>query len=886
MIEIGRKYVVTLKKGVDCLHFEHEMTRDGQCHDCVPDRCVHISNPKPASLRSTEYVLSPDEAELLKKHPDVLAVELDHGVLFKQTNAQQHNFFPRVRNKSNWETNWGLRRVNLEQHEGDFQNSNYDYVLDGTGVDIIIQDNGVYYNHPEFLDFDGNSRFNNIDWYAETGTPGTMPVGHYSFPKYHGTHVAGIAAGLNYGWAKNAQIYSIRFDLMPTGDEFDLIRLWHEQKPVDPVTGVKRPTIVNASWGYSWFWPGSNSNEPDSSITNIHYRGTDNPNATPGPEFKFSDRSDRHPFQYSVIDAACQDMIDAGVIFVAAAGNSAYLHDVPGGQDYNNHYTSSQGWPSSDPIYQAGEPIYYNRPGSPTASNAIITGNIYNETRLGDRPAASSERGPAVNIWAPGSDITSCGSPDANSDFSIMLMGLTTPYRDQTNYSTLTISGTSMAAPQVTGLLALFLQLNPQATQDDCLNFLLEKASRPTVEDSGTDDQTDTSSLLGSAPNMLYNPFAAKDVMKINPTNNEASYSLSVSEPILSELQQTITTITLSTTGLTTGERVPYSIDRIEEFDILEPLTGEFVLDENGESTITITATDDRQDDGKKTGRIRLTNRAAVAYFIIDNSSATLVSSSIVEMTGFDSDGAVIEGTSFGMKLEATGMMGMEWDFQIKWAFIAGPANGADIQPYRQGTNPSYHSFNDIIVPVGVNPYINLSWNVIDEGNDFFNESGEYFVLEIRDNRFGPDNWQHVVYQETHTILQPPTASWIYDIDGGQVDANGHYIQPTNFDVIFSAVDDDGNPAPELAPAGTELWYRSTGQASSGSDFTGFVNTGRIVVNNNNGNITVPVTIQPGNSGELGPETAIIYVWKSSSMSGPPDLQVTFIIAPYGATTV
>jgi hypothetical protein len=883
MIEIGKKYIVTLKKGVDCVHFEHEMIREGECHDCVPDRCVHISNPKPASLRSTEYVLSPDEAELLKKHPDVLAVEEDTGVLFKDVFARQFNYFNRQPNQNNWDTNWGLRRTNIESHESYNQGAAYDYVLDGTGVDIIIQDNGVYYDHPEFLDFDGNSRFNDIDWYAETGMPGTMPVGHYSSPKYHGTHVAGISAGLNYGFAKNAQIYSIRFDLMPTGDEFDLVRLWHEQKPIDPVTGVKRPTIVNASWGYSWYWPGWYTD--GNYITNINFRGVDHPNVDPGPEYMFSPYT-RHPFQFAAIDAACQDMIDAGVIFVAAAGNSKYKHDVPGGQDYNNYYTAGLGWPDpTDPIYQAGEPIYYNRPGSPSATNAIITGNISSILTNDNEeiPSSSSERGPAVNIWAPGTEITSCGSPDADGDLGIIINGLNGKYRDQSQFSTLTISGTSMASPQVTGILALFLQLNPRATQDDCLKFLLEKASKPVLSDSGTDNASDSRSLLGSAPNVLYNPFAAKDVMRINYDEASlTSYLLEIDNASLQELSETSSTVTLTTTGVQPGTEVSYTIDNISDSDIKEPTTGKFVINDQGVSTITVTANKDMENDGEKVGTIRLNNNEASVFFTINNDSFTNVSASIVELTGVNSDGSVYEGSTINMRLEADNMIGMDYDFQIRWAFIGGSADGADIQPYLGMYNWSYHSFNDIIVPVGTAPYIELQWQVADD-NQY--EGTETITLEIRDNRLGDGNWDSLLYRDTLAILPKPVPGWVATFSGGQVDSNGHYIQPTNFTITLTATNPvTGEPDPTMAPPGTRVWYKSQGNAQPGSDFSGMSSQGSLTVNNNNGTISIPISINPGS--ETYPETVQIFLFDNSNYAYPVIDQFVFNIAPNGATPV
>ena len=47
---------------------------------------------------------------------------------------------------------------------------------------------------------------------------------------------------------------------------FDVIKGWHNNKPIDPETGYKRPTVVNMSWGYGY--------STGSTPTGGSYRGT------------------------------------------------------------------------------------------------------------------------------------------------------------------------------------------------------------------------------------------------------------------------------------------------------------------------------------------------------------------------------------------------------------------------------------------------------------------------------------------------------------------------------------------------------------------------------------------------------------------------------------
>ncbi len=150
----------------------------------------------------------------------------------------------------------------------------YNYSMNGKGVDVIIQDTGVDYKHPDFRDQNGNSRVQTINWFhssaigpatsayrTSNGSLCAMPSGFYKDFSGHGTHVAGTVAGRQFGWAKEASIYSMKIlsphagcPTMPLYDSYDLMRLWHRNKPIDPETGYKRPTVINASWGWSFYY--------------------------------------------------------------------------------------------------------------------------------------------------------------------------------------------------------------------------------------------------------------------------------------------------------------------------------------------------------------------------------------------------------------------------------------------------------------------------------------------------------------------------------------------------------------------------------------------------------------------------------------------------------
>jgi hypothetical protein len=494
-----KEYIVSLKKDVDYDAFWSQIENTSDADGFVPSRRVEIVNNRDLSLRSCHYALTDDEAALLRQDPRVAAVAPPAPADLRAHMAVQTGNFSRASGANANYVNWALRRCVLDSLEATVGDS-YSYCVDGTGVDVVIQDNGVVSGHPEWQDKDGASRFQDgFDWYAAAGVPGTMPAGHYGDVGDHGSHVAGIVAGKTYGWAKNARIYSIRYDAFATeSDCFDLVKAWHLAKPVDPKTGVRRPTILNASWGYRWFY---NNGGYGGTIVERTYRGI--PTVASGLSSSSGMVNTSHNFTYGPADVDQEELTDAGVICVRAAGNYYHKIDVPGGLDWDNHYKFSTDWALGS--VPAGDPIYYHRGGSPWSLDTIIVSNVDSATHVSgsEQLASSSERGPGVFISAPGTNITSATN-------SVGFAGANSTYPANSAYKIARISGTSMAAPQVTGMLALFLQVNPTANVDQCKAWLSSIASKTDkLYSTGLDnDYTNTRSLMGQSNKFLFSPYA------------------------------------------------------------------------------------------------------------------------------------------------------------------------------------------------------------------------------------------------------------------------------------------------------------------------------------------------------------------------------------------
>lgn len=508
-------YNVILHKGVDYQSFWDDMeSSDDGGKLYIPNRRVDSPNLRPNSPRQTWYTLSEDEVTTLKNDDRVMEVEIPpefRDDIFIEPRLIQDGNFSKTTSDSGEYINWGLvRHMTKEDPYGasDIISKNYTYNLDGSNVDIVIQDSGVQFDHPEFKGSDGVERTVTIDWYSLSGITGTQNSNHDRDLDGHGTHVAGIAAGKNHGVAKNANVYFLKVNGLEgssdgsTGisitDCFDVIKGWHANKSINSETGVINPTVVNMSWGYGSYFD---------SVTSLTYRGTSysDSNTTGNATYRQTNyglvNNSGSPnsnyvcnVRIASTDTDVEELIDAGVHVTIAAGNRGNKVDVVGGTDYDNFVVTNVGT------------RYYHRGSSPYSDRAILVGNLDSSLNAAtngdgsnkDQKALSSECGPGVDVYAAGSNVMSCTSnTNRFSDAA---------YYFDNNYRQCNIGGTSMAAPQVAGIAALLLQQNPSALPDSLKESIQGLAGIETLYTSSADnDWNDRRSLLGGEPRILFN---------------------------------------------------------------------------------------------------------------------------------------------------------------------------------------------------------------------------------------------------------------------------------------------------------------------------------------------------------------------------------------------
>jgi len=513
-----QEYIVTLHNKEDLDDFYNDMeTPGGNLY--IPDRAVDLQLRRTIS-RNTHYMLTPEEAIQITNDPRVMSVEPRAlaDIITRSGYKIEDATFSKYTIENASHTNWGLLRHLEENNRTGWGSDNIGEIVDsititasGKNVDVVIVDGHMDPAHPEFAvnpDGTGGSRVNQFNWFSLTDAIGAGDNGTYTYTPYvdgsdaeytadndHGCHVAGTVAGNTQGWARDANIYNINpYATNPAGNVssllWDYIRQWHNTKPINPETGRRNPTITNHSYGSTIRW-----NDGDfGPIERVTYRSV---LFNPGRSLTVAEMNDRGiytndttpsiPYYSTSRFADIQDAIDDGIIVVASAGNDSWKTVTSSDQDYNNNYYAEY----------LGVLYFWSglhRGSSPGAAvNAINVGAL---SRLQDeRKADFSNCGDKVDVYAAGQAII--------SSVQSTVFGFTQLDPRDNNYRLVKIQGTSMASPQVCGMVACLAETDPNITNAEAKQWIIDNATIGQMADSGADDATDVTSLQGSANRIL-----------------------------------------------------------------------------------------------------------------------------------------------------------------------------------------------------------------------------------------------------------------------------------------------------------------------------------------------------------------------------------------------
>jgi hypothetical protein len=504
-----KEYVITVRdwNDVDPIYDQMEAVSGSKY---IPDRRVEVVKEKPIS-RSTHYLMTDEEAQVLKQDPRILDVDIPTyqkpGVKLLPCFEQYSNRWDKSFPGTLADKNWALPRCTI-RHVANWGSDNapaaeatVNIGAEGRNVDVIVADGHVDANHPELVTTvpGGPPRVTLFNWLSLNPQVIGGAAGVYNYTvgtagdNNHGQHVAGTIAGNTLGWARSANIYNISpytDSPIPQGYLYDYIRFWHKQKAINPITGFKNPTIVNMSYGY-FLYP------LISSIFSITYRGvTSNPlgsssalqarggSGISGSYLGFGIRS-------LTDDTDIQDAIADGIVFVGAAGNANDTIVNSSSLDFENSLISSS---VGSQYYMKG-----STPGS--TPNVICVGAV--DATATERKASFSATGSRIDIFAPGKNIMSSVRTSVVRTGNPISYAILDP---SSNYYYEKYEGTSMASPQVCGALACEMENYPTMNQTMARTYITNRLIETNAllsTGSGQTDYTFTNGLRGAPNNYL-----------------------------------------------------------------------------------------------------------------------------------------------------------------------------------------------------------------------------------------------------------------------------------------------------------------------------------------------------------------------------------------------
>lgn len=373
----------------------------------------------------------------------------------------------------------------------------------------------------------------------------------------HGTQCASLIYGRTHGWAYNCNKWHLNlysnYSLGSIELGFDVCKIFHQYKPTNSKYGTKDPTLMNNSWGYRA--DKSSSFYFFQSSTGVSY-----PGSSDEPEFlKYMGvDGDLGRWKSEMIDnsmtEAGKELVDAGVLFIAAAGNSGQMQVEPDDANYDNHIASTNtasnlydttftefGYSVSSSTNRRGFPQHIGKTESETfQGNTTIKFPAINVGALDDafatgpkeRKVNYSDMGSAIDVFAPA---------DGTLAATVGTYGTDVARRDSTyTDSSLTsrdtrFSGTSAACPVACGFLATVMQYNRNWTYENLRNWIdnnLEEQDSATFYDDtrGTTAEgtewSDRNRLQGAVRRVIYkaqipittpNPEAQNEIRTIGP---------------------------------------------------------------------------------------------------------------------------------------------------------------------------------------------------------------------------------------------------------------------------------------------------------------------------------------------------------------------------------
>ena len=306
----------------------------------------------------------------------------------------------------------------------------------------------------------------------------------------HGTSCASQIGGNWHGLAFECNLWNIRIALGGAGGiigsstALDACTIFHNAKKI--AQDVADPTLINNSYGSN-----SSTGNTNGTTYTIGYRGNtqtytgsgsrltvpaNSGGARCNASFTYHNGSSSTLASYSASGAylnpgtttssAAENAIAAGCIVVASAGNNNMKISDKDDVDFDNWYGNSSTYINRAGGIQKGFSGDHERMKGSIRVGALDcavepVSEKQGVTKYKFRKVTYSSNGPMINVWAPG-EYTMAASYASSEDYARV---------DDSNYYDQWFNGTSAAGPNACSVIALELQTNRKATQNDIHKF-------------------------------------------------------------------------------------------------------------------------------------------------------------------------------------------------------------------------------------------------------------------------------------------------------------------------------------------------------------------------------------------------------------------------------
>ena len=358
-----------------------------------------------------------------------------------------------------------------------------------------------------------------------TGNNTTQPSGTDG---EHGTPCGALTFGRTQGWAYNANKWNLDlYGSYGTGVEagFDLTKLFHQLKPKNTAYNSKDPTVMSNSWGYRA------NKDPSGSTYYYSHRGGSLTGYTTEPTFisHMGTQGDggrwKSEMKTNSLLTALDELIDSGVLFVCAAGNSNQKCVSPTHPDYDNYITDTNGQSLAESSFlEFGVEVTgtTNRRGFPqqggkfTDTDGAVKYKTINIGALDDDyvnglegKVGYSDRGNSIDCYTPAD-----GTLSANKSYTSEGPRVDTyaNFSYAPGANDCAFSGTSAACPVAAGFIATVIEHNRDWTWREVTAWINSLDSVPSADfyygnestNPTTNNWTDYESLEGGIPKVLY----------------------------------------------------------------------------------------------------------------------------------------------------------------------------------------------------------------------------------------------------------------------------------------------------------------------------------------------------------------------------------------------